>query len=286
MLQEAKDLQNNAVTKLVNGIRENANQTVFTFKAPTGSGKTYMMADFMNRVISENENIIFIVSALSKSKLAEQNYEAFIRYSEDGTFQKLNPYLINSESNGEGSLCIPSDYNVYVLPTDLYKEKSKLKSEGVFLHFLQDITPNLFNGGNGKQIYLIKDEAHRATNNIDKTTYENLDEEKSFFSKVINFTATPDKNKKQIPDVEITNLEAEEAKLIKKVVFGSEEDSLEEAIDKFLEVKDFYSKLISKVNPCLIIQISNTSKGEEEYEKIIKLTIRCKINRVQNGMAT
>lgn len=69
MLQEAKDLQNSAVTKLVNVLSDSKKE--FTFKAPTGSGKTYMMSDFMNRILAVKENIIFIVSTLSKSNLAE-----------------------------------------------------------------------------------------------------------------------------------------------------------------------------------------------------------------------
>ena len=51
MLQEAKDLQNRAVTKMVSVLSQGKKE--YTFKAPTGSGKTYMMADFMNRVLSD-----------------------------------------------------------------------------------------------------------------------------------------------------------------------------------------------------------------------------------------
>ena len=49
MLQEAIDLQQNAVAELVNKIKV---KKEITFRAPTGSGKTRMMADFMNRVIA------------------------------------------------------------------------------------------------------------------------------------------------------------------------------------------------------------------------------------------
>ena len=53
MLQEAKDLQNIAVERLV---KLTASQDEITFKAPTGSGKTYMMADAMNRILWRNLN--------------------------------------------------------------------------------------------------------------------------------------------------------------------------------------------------------------------------------------
>ena len=259
MLQEAKDLQNDAVTKLVNVLADSKKE--FTFKAPTGSGKTYMMADFMNRIIAANENIVFIVSTLSKSNLAEQNYKSFKDLSEKGTFSNLNPFLINSDSSGEASIFIPTDYNVYVLPRDLYKDTAKLKKEGTFLNFLQTMTSTLFETSKGKTIYLIKDECHIATSN--------LDELQNLFSKIINFSATPKLSRRQNPDVEITNEEAESAKIIKKVEKGDEEDKLEDALNKLEEIKTDYINLLN-VNPCLIIQISNKDKAEEELNNIIK----------------
>ena len=59
MLQEIKDLQDNAVSRLVEKV---AKREETTFRAPTGSGKTRMMADMMNRIIEANENIVFLVS--------------------------------------------------------------------------------------------------------------------------------------------------------------------------------------------------------------------------------
>ena len=258
MLQEVKDLQNKAVSQLIQVIKENKKE--FTFKAPTGSGKTFMMADFMNRVLLVQKDIIFIVSTLSKSNLAEQNYNSFKELSENRTFTEINPFLINSESSGEGSLYIPTDYNVYVLPRDLYKDKSKLKSEGTFLNFLQTMRDTLFSESKGKRIVLIKDECHIATSN--------LDELYDYFETVINFSATPKLSRKQNPDVEITNIEAENCNLIKKVELGSEESTLNEALDVFEKVqKDYVNEL--SVNPCFIIQISNKDKAEEELQNTI-----------------
>ena len=72
MLQEVIDLHDNAVSSLMEKIREKDN---VTFKSPTGSGKTHMMADLMNRILSERDDIVFIVSTLSKGNLGQQNYE-------------------------------------------------------------------------------------------------------------------------------------------------------------------------------------------------------------------
>ncbi len=258
MLQDAKDLQKSAVSKLVQVLSTGKKE--ITFKAPTGSGKTYMMADFMNRVVCNKPNTVFIVSTLSKSNLAQQNYESFQKLAENGTFPNIHSFLINSDSSGEGSLYIPTDYNVYVLPRDLYKDSSKLKKEGTFLNFLKSLVGDTFMNNSGKTVYLIKDECHIATSN--------LDELKGYFEQIINFSATPKLSRKQEPDVEISNTDAENAKLIKSVEQCNETDSLDTALNKFEKIRKDYINLL-EVNPCFIIQISNKDKAEEELKNNI-----------------
>lgn len=256
MLQEAIDLQREAVSGLLSAI---SLKDEITFKAPTGSGKTYMMADFMNQVLRQDEDVVFIVSSLSKGDLAEQNYEKFIEYSENKIFKNLKPYLISSETSGENGVYIPTDYNVYVLARDLYKEKSKLK-QGAFVNFLTTMTGKA-PLGNSKEIYLIKDECHIATKNLDDLI-------ERYFSKVLNFSATPKLSRGQVPDVELKEFDAINAKLIKKVEYQPEDENLEDALHKFSEIKKEYINKLG-INPCLIIQISNKEKADEEIENIM-----------------
>ena len=86
MQQEVIQLQQRAVDELVHKLK--GNKQTLTFKSPTGSGKTFMMAGLMNKILSENEkdDIIFLVSTLSKGELAKQNYEKFCQYKEQGIF--------------------------------------------------------------------------------------------------------------------------------------------------------------------------------------------------------
>lgn len=256
MLKQAIELQQNAVAKLFELIHE---RDELTFKAPTGSGKTYMMADFMNRILEENEDVVFLVSTLSKGNLAQQNFNKFQEYHDSGRFSMINPYLISSEISGEESLYVPTDYNVYVLPRDLYKKGGRLM-QGSMDAFLQTMINNDWIGGKEKTIYLIKDECHVATNNLDTLST-------SYFEKVLNFSATPKLSRRQVPDVEITDDEAVNAKLIKYVELSEEED-IGIAINKFEEIKEQYRNLLG-VNPCLIIQISNQNKADEELNNII-----------------
>ncbi|MDD4548079.1 MAG: DEAD/DEAH box helicase family protein, partial [Bacilli bacterium] len=257
MRQEAIDLQRTAVEKLV---ELTSKQDEITFKAPTGSGKTYMMADMMNSIIKQDNDVVFLVSTLSKGDLATQNYEKFLEYSSKGNFKELKPYLISSEVAGEERLFVPTDYNVYLLPRDLYKMGGRLM-QGAMESFLQNITLTKFLGGQEKKVYVIKDECHIATNNLD-----NLSEK--FFEKVYNFSATPKLSRGQNPDVEIKNDDAVNAKLIKDIELIDDENSkVADAINKFEDIKGQYRNLLG-VNPCLIIQISNKDKAEDELQEI------------------
>ncbi len=254
MLAEIQELQNDAVSKLITAIRTSSKHT-YTFRAPTGGGKTYMMADFMNRMIEINSNIVFLVSSLSKSDLAVQNYEKFCEYRDKNYFNNLNPYLMTSDVAGEERLHIPSDFNVYLLPRDLYKKDSRLM-QGPMANFLAEIRFN-----KSKSIIWIKDECHIATSNLDAIAPH-------YFEATINFSATPKLSRGQHPDVEITDSEAEQCGLIKRVVWGDNEGTVRDAIEKFKEIKTNYRNLLG-VNPCLIIQISNKSKADEELSNEI-----------------
>lgn len=260
MLDDVKNLQERAIFELVQSLSEKDD---VVFKAPTGSGKTFIMARVMDEVISKDDNVVFIVSSLSKANLAQQNYDKFNEYLELGLVQHLNPHLISSETSCESALYIPSVNNVYVLPQALYKAKSKLKGQQAFLKLLLEIK------NHGRVLYLIKDESHVATNN--------LDELKSFFTKIINISATPKKK----PDVEISEQDAVNACLIKRVQYCSSADygdddfsvdslqykELLKALDYLKECKKDYLEK-SNINPCLIIQFSNKDLGEKQFNVI------------------
>lgn len=258
MLQEIIDLQTNAVNNIILQI---PHKNEITFKSPTGSGKTYMMGDLMNKIIMNDNDVIFLVSSLSKGSLAEQNYNKFIEYASCRKFEYIKPYLISSESFSESRLFIPTDHNVYVLPRDLYKNKSKLK-QGALLDFLYTMTTKS-PLGKDKKIYLIKDECHIATTKLDSLS-------KDYFSKIFNFSATPKMSRGQKPDVEIKEIDAINAKLIKRVSYEDENESLECALSKYKEIRTQYNDLLG-INPCMIIQISNKDKAENELNEIFNI---------------
>lgn len=258
MLQEIQDLQNRAVSELFQ--RLYGSKTELTFRAPIGSGKTRMMADLMNRVFEKESDVVFLVSSLSKGDLARQNYLSFCDCVQNGVFPLLNPCLISTEVSGEETLFIPTDHNVYVLPRDLFKKNGKLMA-GAMNNFLARLTEGGLFGGLNKRIYLIKDECHQATNNLDTLSAR-------YFSKTINISATPNLRRGQTPDVQITDDEAVQAKLIKRVELGADTDTVEDALCRFEKIQQDYTSL--EVNPCLIIQISNKDKADREWQEKIR----------------
>ena len=257
MLAEVIKLQEKAVSQLYEKLNI---KDELTFRAPTGSGKTHMMADLMDCVLEKETDVVFLVSSLSKGDLARQNYEKFCQYSADGEFSHIKPYLISSEIAGEERLFIPTAFNVYLLPRDLYKQGGRLM-QGAMESFLQKMTLDKAFHGCGKSIYLIKDECHVATNNLDNLS-------NTYFTKIINFSATPKLSRGQNPDVEITDDEAMQAKLIKRIELGDDSATVADAIEKYESIKESYRNLLG-VNPCLIIQISNKEKADFEWNNII-----------------
>lgn len=275
MLIEARELQDRAVKQLLQVVKDRTARGIkeITFKAPTGSGKTFMMADFCNRILNEQDDVIFLISSLSKGDLAQQNYDKFNEYVSKRFFNKLQPFLISSETSGEERLHIPDDKNVYFLPRDKYKEKALLHDQGTLEAFLQQMTKynGMYDksGTKQKKVYFIRDESHIATNKIEDKLFK-------YFEVVINFSATPKLSRGQIADVEIKEEDAINCKLIKHIEQPDEDkpddekDTLEDVIKKFEEIKKQYINLLNII-PCLIIQISNKDAGEDELKKITEV---------------
>lgn len=266
MKREIIELQERTVQSIFN-LAKKGNKSI-TIKAPTGSGKTHIMANLMNKMIEDDENIIFIVSILSKGKLSSQSYDKFNDLALN-KYTKLRPFYISSGNenikNTEYSLYIDDACNVFVLPTSQYTENSRIHKERVLENFLDNCLKKK------KKIVLIKDECHIATNNLKK--YQLI------FSQTINFSATP---KDDEYDVVITEDEAVSVNLIKDVEYIESDAELQEglnnALNKFKEIRQTYHN--SGINPAFIIQISNKSKAEEEINIITKIVENKSLNWV------
>lgn len=266
MKSEIIELQERTVQSIFN-LAKKGNKSI-TVKAPTGSGKTHIMANLMNKMIADDENIIFVVSILSKGKLARQSYNKFDDLALN-KYTKLRPYYISSGNentkNTEYSLYIDDTCNIFVLPTSQYTENSRVYKERVLQNFLDNCLKKK------KKIILVRDECHIATNNLKKIS--------DYFYQTINFSATPVNDEY---DVVITEDEAVSVNLIKDVEYINFDTELKEdlnnALNKFKEIREIYHN--SGINPAFIIQISNKNKAEEEINIITKIVESKSLNWV------
>lgn len=275
--------QQNAVNELVNEFDPN-NKNIVYFKAPTGSGKTFMIANVINDIVKKyfGENLLFVVATLSSAELPKQmknNLNDYKYYLDFGPY--LNIEKVDSPSNSKTSNKSDTTYSiiaeknkVLIFGTSSFGKNKIFTEEGVFDAFIDQIINEEY-----KLIY-IRDEAHYGgETNVTKSKYLDLyndstDNEKQIRSAkddgikfearmqqiaqyVIKMTATP--NNKQFKQIVITDkdLEQDNIKLLKPNYCQNEDikslgvdtlsnkDILEIACNKFKEVK---AKYIDKIN--------------------------------------
>lgn len=275
--------QQNAVNELVNEFDPN-NKNIVYFKAPTGSGKTFMIANVINDITKKyfGEKLLFVIATLSSAELPQQmknNLEDYKYYLDFGIY--LNIEKVDSPSNSKTNnksdathSIIAEKNKILIFGTSSFGKNKIFTEEGVFDAFIDQIKNEEY-----KLIY-IRDEAHYGgETNTAKSKYldlynDNIENEKQISSTkdeaikfearmqqiaqyVIKMTATP--NNKQFKQIVITDkdLEQDNIKLLKPNYCQNEDikslgvdtlsnkDILEIACNKFKEVK---TKYIDKIN--------------------------------------
>ncbi|WP_416738368.1 DEAD/DEAH box helicase family protein [Mycoplasma sp. 005V] len=274
--------QKNAVDQLVE-IYTNKDiykKEIVEFKAPTGSGKTFMMANVIDQInkfsLKNNRPIIFLIVTLSSSELPKQmesNLNEYRYFLPDlpGVIRKESPSSTKIKTDSDFSIK-PESNKIYIFGASSFGEKRIYTERGIYNAFLKEIKDN------GWDIVYIRDEAHYGGDAINKgktsgkyIDIDSKDSEKILISDVANsnvkfelltqktadyiikMTATPNGMHNQIV-IEETELEKDNIKLLKNQLklnegIGEQEDLeliddnvlLEIACKKFLDVKYAYS---------------------------------------------
>lgn len=195
MLTNLKEFQNIAVNQLLASCSQMLDlptrQNICVLKSPTGSGKTFMTAAFIERLVNRREDeLCFVWVTIGKGDLQIQSRNALLRYF------KGNPsvHLIEEEFNG-GRTSINRNEVVVV---NWEKIRSKVRATGEWANNLmkEGETTNfrevLSNTRQLRKIVLIIDESHIGA------TAERTQELKDEFDAhvVLEVSATP----KLVPD--------------------------------------------------------------------------------------
>ncbi|WNM14338.1 DEAD/DEAH box helicase family protein [Mesomycoplasma ovipneumoniae] len=270
------------------------------FKAPTGSGKTFMILNYIDKLIEWNKDeagkeLVFVIVTLSSAELPKQMEESFNEYKIFIKNSNLNIERIESPSNLKRTAKVDKNYEFFASPDSVFimggasfKSNSILREQGSIEAFLSEIKRK------GQILIYIRDEAHIGSDikitTKDKSFEEKMQKNASF---ILKMTATP---KTDLPLVHLSekDLSQDDVQLLKTkknhnldLEIGKDyddEEILEIACKKFNEIKKQYNDNIKEpglegINPAMLIQIDNSSekdaqkaqKFDENIKKIIKI---------------
>ncbi len=294
-----KDFQLNAVSKLLTRSKELLEQTSskkIIFKSPTGSGKTLMIAEYINRLINEksNKNNVSFIWTTPRRTLTDQSKKKIDNYLKK--LRSVKTYYFQDLIDKT----IPENSILFLNWESINKiNKNTIIRENEEEFYLSKVLENTKD--KGRQIILIIDESHHhATSEISQKLIKDISPKLT-----IEVSATP----VLINPDEIVTVNIEEVKLaglIKKSVKlnynfknsllknrinsalskGSEQFVIDEAIKKRRELKKKFSDIKSKINPLLLIQLPDNIKGQEEDKVRIRVQeyLEYKYNiKTQNG---
>ncbi|MFA7700065.1 DEAD/DEAH box helicase [Mycoplasmopsis synoviae] len=258
------------------------------FKAPTGSGKTFMVASIIDQIISLNneKKLFFIIATPSSAELPKQFFDKLNKYKTYLNNIDIKIELVESPSNNK----MKKDYNFFLKPEEnkvMIFGKSSFGKKRIFTEegIIDALFDELKNDDSFELIY-IRDEAHIGTK-ISRAEIENFESNILKVAKfIIKMSATVNKNDHYVEITERDLIEDDEVKLLKeKLVYNEgivqndiEYDSnsiLHAACKKFREIKDQYDATkeegLSGINPAMLIQVKNSDKNDPEEQKIQNL---------------
>lgn len=271
---------------------ENNNKTI-VLQSPTGSGKTFMLASYIERLCNENkeESFCFIWISIGTGNLHVQSYNS--------VKNKLKGYpncsLLEKDYFGSKKSVFPNE----VVFLNWEKINSK-NTDGTWKNnlMMDKETNNLIDvlentRSNGLKIILIIDESHMSTNSARAIE---LRDEIIKPSLTIEMSATPIISdldfKIQVDPFSVI----EEGMIKKQVLINPDIDSdtisdneidsqtlvMEFAYNKREELVANFKQELSIVNPLVLIQIPNTEAGQDKLDFVIDFLSNKGINE-QNG---
>lgn len=296
MIYTLKNYQRDAVDELKQyisiGFKSTSRKEV-VFKAPTGSGKTFMAASLFEELAEENPSVNFCIlwACPGKGELHKQSFDAV------KTYLGGNPVCSLLEDDFFGSRKYIKDKEIVFINWEKLIQKDKetgkwannLMKDQEGMNFIDVIEKTK---QNGTRVILVIDESHigasqkaRIQEFINTIIIPNI---------VLEMSATPLNNH---IDVEIETQKVVDEGMIKEDVIVNqginkedktlaEQDSellvLQKGYDKRQEIVEEYNKLNIAVNPFVLIQIPNVDEGEAK-KLVIKDFLREKGITEDNG---
>jgi type III restriction enzyme len=285
MLSGLKDYQSKAVNHLITTtsmmLDRTDRQNICVLRSPTGSGKTFMAAAFIDGLIRRREDdICFIWVTIGKGELQIQSRNALSRYF------RGSPAVRLIEEEFTGGKTIIEKNEIIVVNWEKLRNKVKgewannLMKDGEKTNFREVLA----NTREKRKIILIIDESHIGA------TAERTQELRDEFDAnvIIEISATP----KLTPSpaemasgragwIEVSSKDVIEEGMIKREIIinpdlsdkeiegaDSQDVVLERAYQKRLELQKYFDEEDVDINPLVLIQIPNADAGDQKIEAI------------------
>lgn len=286
-----KEYQVNAIGQLVKSVSEllakDASNKVCVFQSPTGSGKTVMVAKFIEEIIKElpETDLCFLWVSIGKGDLHKQSKKSLERIF-DG-FPNVN--LLEEEFFGSRNYIEQNEvvvvnweklYSKYASGENKGEWKNKVMRDGEGVNFIEVLETTR----EKRKIVLIIDESHYASD------AQRTNELRQIISAevTLEMSATPkiqpsmqDQAKGIAKFVYVDPKDVIEEGMIKKELIinenleklvddekTSQDVIIEAAYHKRLELKEAYNKAGSNINPLCLIQLPNAEAGVAKKEVI------------------
>mgnify|MGYP003583914250 FL=1 len=236
---------------------EDREGSTIIFKAPTGSGKTFMVSQTITRIVKENPTIEFSFIWISVNSLHEQSLNNLSRYFED---ERLLECLAHTELNNNS---IEQNEIMFINWESINKENSLFRVDNEQNWNLQNVIENTKE--EGRTIVLLIDESHRnAKTDKSKALIEIISPKL-----VIEITATPNHLGGHLIDIPLQTV-IKEGMIKKEIQINSakenqvknNKDLLLVALKKRNQLKNAYESLGIDINPLLLIQIPNKKAND------------------------
>ena len=249
---ELKEFQIKCVNRLLDVTTVGSKKEVLV-QAPTGSGKTIILLDYIQEYIEENKNTIFVWLTPGKGDLEEQSREKMTRYLPSLTSKNISDILLNGFEAGD---------TAFINWETITKKGNTALKEAERKNLFERIDEAYNRGFN---FIVIVDEEH-----LNKTVKAEAIIDYLNPNYIIRASATTKKNK-EAQFIQIDELDVINEGLITRALYINEnvgnnveltnehEYLLNLALEKQKDIRNEYKSKNISVNPLIIIQVPSKS---------------------------
>jgi type III restriction enzyme len=286
-----KQYQVNAIEQLVKSVSElldkDASNKVCVFQSPTGSGKTVMVAKFIEEIITElpEKDLCFLWVSIGKGDLHKQSKKSLERIFDGSPIVNLlEDEFFGSRNYVEQNEVVVVNweklYSKYSSGENKGEWKNKVMREGEGINFIEVLE----NTRDKRKIVLIIDESHYAsdaqrTSELRKIINADVTLEMSATPKIQPTGQDIAKGNAKFVYVDPKDV-IEEGMIKKELIINENIDKLVDdektsqeviilaAYNKRIELKESFSNAGSSINPLCLIQLPNAEAGVAKKEVI------------------